>query len=45
MLGLRAVSYSFICSWDPFPPTVLPHPPLIGGDMLKLIRTLYAMFS
>lgn len=39
--GSGVVSDSFDCSWNPLPPTGLPHTALIGGHVLSLIVTCY----
>jgi hypothetical protein len=37
-VGAGAVSGSFAYLWDLFPPTLLPHPALIEGKCLVLLR-------
>lgn len=38
-------SDSFVCLWDPFPPTGLPHPALIWGFVPSLTASCYAEFN
>ena len=45
IVGVCAVSDSFACSWDPFPPTRLLHPTLISAFVPGLIVASYAMFT
>lgn len=42
--GSRGVSDSFACHWDPFSPTGLLFPALIGGIVPNLIASWSAMF-
>lgn len=39
--GDGVVSDSFDCSWNPLPPTGLPHTALIGGHVFSLTVTCY----
>lgn len=43
-MGMGDVSDSLACSWDPFFPTGLPRPALIGGFVPSLIVTCCALF-
>lgn len=43
--GVESVSDSFACFWDPFPPTGLPYPALIWGDVSNFTITWYTMFG
>lgn len=43
--NLGGVFDPFVCSWDPFPLTGLPHPDLIGGFGSSFPVTCYTVFG